>query len=142
MKTTHAKKHEVERRWHLVDADDRVLGRLATRVATILRGKHTPAYTPHVDTGDFVVVVNAEKVKLTGNKWADKNYYDHSGYPGGLKTRTAEVMRERHPDQIILRAVRGMLPKGALGNTMLRKWKIYAGSEHPHVAQKPEPLEI
>ncbi len=140
--TIHTKKQDMERRWHLVDADDVVLGRMATRVASILRGKHTPAFTPHVDTGDFVVVVNAEKVKLTGKKETDKMYYNYSGYPGGLRARSAATVRARKPTELVRRAVRGMLPKGPLGNTMLTKLKIYAGSEHPHAAQKPELLEI
>ena len=143
MKTTvHANKDTVQRSWWLVDAEDVVLGRMASHVASILRGKTKASYTPHVDTGDFVVVVNAEKVKLTGKKWTDKMYYDYSGYPGGLRERTAEVLRERKPTEIILRAVKGMLPKGTLGYAMIRKLKIYAGPEHPHQAQKPEKLEL
>jgi large subunit ribosomal protein L13 len=142
MKTIHAKKSEVERRWLLIDAKDVVLGRMASHVAHILRGKHTPLFTPHVDTGDFVVVINAEQVKLTGKKWDDKMYYDHTGYPGGLKERSANAMRETHPTEIITRAVRGMLPKGPLGYEMLRKLKVYAGAEHPHQAQQPEQIEI
>lgn len=142
MKTVHANKNTVQRSWWLVDAEDVVLGRMASHVASILRGKNKPSYTPHVDTGDFVVVVNAEKVKLTGKKWTDKMYYDYSGYPGGLRERSAEVLRERKPTEIIQRAIKGMLPKGALGYSMIRKLKVYAGPEHPHQAQKPEKLEL
>ncbi len=143
MKTTvHAKTSDVQRRWLLVDAQDLVLGRMASEVASILRGKKKASFTPHVDTGDFVVVVNAEKVKLTGKKWSDKMYYNHSGYPGGLRVRSAEVMRERYPTLIIRRAVKGMLPKGPLGNAMIRKLKIYAGPDHPHQAQMPEKFDI
>ena len=141
MKTEHAKKGQVERRWLLVDASDQVLGRVATQVATILRGKHTPRYTPHVDTGDFVVVINAEKIRLTGRKWDQKKYYSYSGWPGGLKERTAREMREKKPTEIIRHAVRGMLPKGPLGYAMIRKLKVYAGPEHPHAAQQPRPLQ-
>ncbi len=141
MKTEHAKKGQVERRWLLVDASDQVLGRGATQGATILRGKHTPRYTPHVDTGDFVVVINAEKIRLTGRKWDQKKYYSYSGWPGGLKERTAREMREKKPTEIIRHAVRGMLPKGPLGYAMIRKLKVYAGPEHPHAAQQPQPLQ-
>lgn len=140
MKTTHAKKGQVERRWLLVDASDQVLGRMAAQVASILRGKHTPRYTPHVDTGDFVVIVNAEKVKLTGRKLDQKKYYNYSGWSGGLKERTARVMLEKKPTEVIRHAVRGMLPKGPLGYAMIRKLKIYPGPEHPHAAQRPQPL--
>lgn len=142
MKTVHAKNSEVQRRWLLIDADNQVLGRMATKVADILRGKTKAIYTPHVDTGDFVVVINAEKVKLTGNKWRDKLYYDHTGYVGGLRERTATTMRERHPDEVIRRAVRGMLPRGPLGYAMFSKLKVYAGAEHPHTAQKPEKISL
>ncbi len=142
MKTVHAKKQTVKHDWWLVDAEDVVLGRMASEVASILRGKKKPLFTPNVDAGDFVVVINAEKVKLTGKKWTDKMYYDHSGYPGGIKAKSAEVMRDRKPTEIIVRAVRGMLPKGALGYAMIRKLKVYAGPEHPHAAQKPEKLEL
>ncbi|MBN2495343.1 MAG: 50S ribosomal protein L13 [Deltaproteobacteria bacterium] len=142
MKTIHANKKTVKRRWLLVDASDKPLGRMASEVALILRGKRKPDYTPHVDTGDFVIVVNASEVKLTGKKWEQKNYYDYSGYPGGLRVRSATVMRERKPTEIVRRAVRGMLPKGTLGNQMIRKLKIYAAAEHPHQAQKPEKLEL
>ncbi len=142
MKTVHAKKQTVQHDWWLVDAEDVVLGRMASEVAGILRGKKKAIYTPHVDTGDFVVIVNAEKVKLTGKKWTDKMYYDYSGYPGGMKAKSAEVMRDRRPADIIVRAVKGMLPKGPLGYAMIRKLKVYAGPEHPHAAQKPEKLEF
>ena len=134
---------DVERRWLVVDAADQVLGRLATRVATILRGKHTARFTPHVDTGDFVIVVNAEKVKLTGRKREQKTYYRHSGYPGGVKSTTAgRLLSGPHADRVVRQAVRGMLPKNSLGRDMLRKLKVYAGPEHPHAAQKPEEMQI
>lgn len=142
MTTVHAKKGQVKQRWLLVDARGQVLGRMASEVASLLRGKRNPSFTPHVDTGDFVVVVNAEKVKLTGKKWEQKMYYDHSGYPGGLNARTAETMRKTRPTEIIRRAVKGMLPKGPLGFGMIRKLKIYAGPDHPHEAQQPEKIEI
>lgn len=141
MKTTVMAKHnEVERAWHLVDARGQTLGRLATRIATILRGKHKAAYTPHVDTGDFVVVVNAGDVRLTGNKWADKKYYRHTGYPGGIKSISAERLVATKPEELIRLAVKGMLPKNRLGRKMFTKLKVYAGGEHPHEAQRPQPL--
>jgi large subunit ribosomal protein L13 len=141
--TRSAKHHEVERRWYLVDASDLVLGRLATRLATILRGKHRPIYTPHVDTGDFVVVVNAEKVKLTGRKREQKVYYHHTGYTGHLKqTTAARLLSGPHADRVLRHAVRLMLPKNALGRAMFRKLKVYKGPTHPHAAQKPEELRI
>ena len=130
------------RRWYIADAGDQVLGRFASRVATILRGKHKVTYTPHVDGGDFVVVVNAKNVRLTGRKMLQKTYTRHSGYPGGLRNDTAQDMLQRHPDRVMRQAVKGMLPKGPLGRQMLRKLKIYAGTDHPHAAQKPAPLEI
>jgi large subunit ribosomal protein L13 len=134
---------DVERAWYLVDANDLVLGRMATRVASVLRGKHKATFTPHVDTGDFVVIVNAEKIKLTGNKREQKTYHRHSGYPGSIKSTTAgEVLEGPHPDRVVRTAVRGMLPKNSLGRQMLRKLKVYAGPDHPHAAQKPEVLEI
>jgi len=142
VKTAHLNKDTVTRNWYVVDANDLVLGRLATRIATILRGKHKPTFSPHVDGGDFVIVTNAEKIKLTGQKAHQKVYHRHSGYAGGYRTRTAEEILERHPDRIIRRAVWGMLPKGALGRQQIRKLKIYAGSEHPHDAQKPEPMPM
>ena len=142
MKTYHAKAGEVEREWLLVDANDMVLGRLASRVAQILKGKNKPQYTPHVDTGDFVVVINAEKIRLTGNKMAIKMAYRHSGYNGGLKETPISRMLERHPDRVITRAVKGMLPKNTLGRAMAKKLKVYAGPEHPHVAQGPRPINL
>jgi large subunit ribosomal protein L13 len=142
MNTVHAKKNEVERRWLLVDAKGLVLGRVATEVASILRGKRKASYTPHIDTGDFVVVVNAGEVRLSGKKWSDKVYYDHSGWVGGLKERTAREVMAKHPTEMVRRAVKGMLPKGPLGYQMIRKLKVYAGAEHPHVAQKPEAIKI
>jgi large subunit ribosomal protein L13 len=131
-----------ERRWLLVDASGKTLGRLATQVADALRGKRKPEYTPHIDVGDFVVVVNAEKVRVTGHKREEKLYYRHSGYPGGLRSRTLGEMLERRPEEVIRLAVRGMLPKNRLGRAQLRKLKIYAGPEHPHDAQKPQPMEV
>jgi large subunit ribosomal protein L13 len=133
---------DVERAWFLLDAEDKVLGRIATRIATILRGKHKVAYTPHIDGGDFVIVVNASRVKLTGRKLDQKIYYRHSGYPGGIKSVTARRMLETHPERVLEAAVKGMLPKGPLGRKMIRKLKVYAKGEHPHAAQKPQPLEI
>jgi large subunit ribosomal protein L13 len=130
-----------ERNWVLVDASGKTLGRLATRIADALRGKRKPEYTPHIDTGDFVVVVNAEKIAVTGNKRQQKVYYRHSGYPGGLRTRTLEEMLERRPEEVIRLAVKGMLPRNRLGRQQLRKLKVYAGPEHPHEAQKPKPMD-
>jgi large subunit ribosomal protein L13 len=131
-----------ERGWVLIDANGLTLGRLATQIADLLRGKRKPEYTPHIDTGDFVVVVNAEKIAVTGSKRTDKRYYRHSGYPGGLRSRTFEEMQSRRPEEIIRLAVRGMLPRNRLARKQLTKLKIYAGPEHPHTAQKPQPLEI
>ena len=131
------KKEEVVRNWYVIDASEYNLGRLSTKVAHILRGKHKPTYTPHIDCGDFVIVVNASKVNLTGNKLDKKIYYNHSGYTGGLRERTARVMKEQYPTEMIERAVKGMLPKGRLGRQMYRKLFVYEGSEHPHMAQKP-----
>lgn len=142
MRTTVARKEDVERKWHVVDADGKVLGRLASQVATVLQGKHKPIYTPHVDCGDFVVVVNADKVRLTGKKHRDKKYHFHSQYPGGLKTIHAGKMLEEKPVKMVELAVRRMLPKSRLGRQMFKKLKVYASSEHPHEAQRPEPLEI
>jgi large subunit ribosomal protein L13 len=142
MKTFSAKKGEVSQRWLVVDAQDQVLGRLATRLARILSGKEKPVFTNHVDTGDFVVVVNAEKIRLTGQKLDDKIYYRHSGYPGGIKGMSAREMLERKPEQVVKTAVKGMLPKNRLGTKMLSKLKVYAGPEHPHEAQKPERIEL
>lgn len=142
MKTYSAKKDEVTRDWYIVDAEGKVLGRLAAEIATRLRGKHKPVYTPHVDTGDFVVVVNAEKIALTGRKLTDKMYYRHSGYPGGLKETSAKKMLETKPENLLRLAVKGMLPKNSLGRSMLKKLKIYSGSEHPHAAQMPLTWEM
>jgi large subunit ribosomal protein L13 len=139
-KTWNAKPGEVARRWYVVDADGQTLGRLATRIAELLRGKGKPEYTPHVDTGDFVVVVNAEKVRVTGTKLDDKRYYRHSGYPGGLRSRTLREQLNRRPTEVLRLAVKGMLPRNRLGRAQLRKLKIYAGPDHPHAAQAPEPL--
>ena len=142
MKTYSARKEDVVRQWIVIDAQDQVLGRLATRVAHILRGKNKPVFTNHVDTGDFVIVVNAEKVRLTGNKLDDKVYFRHSGYPGGIKGVTARELLERKPEQVIKNAVKGMLPKNRLGSRMIGKLKVYAGPDHPHEAQKPEKVDI
>jgi large subunit ribosomal protein L13 len=133
---------DIERRWYVVDAEDVPLGRLASQVAQVLRGKHKPTFAPHVDGGDYVVVVNAAKVAVTGNKETSKVYYRHSGYPGGLRADSLEATRERHPDRIVVSAVRGMLPKNSLGRRMLKKLKVYGGADHPHEAQHPEPLAI
>jgi large subunit ribosomal protein L13 len=142
MKTYSAKPGEIARDWYLVDAEGQTLGRLATRLADLLRGKGKPQYTPHVDTGDFVVVVNAEKVAVTGNKLDTKMYYRHSGYPGGLKERPLREQLERRPEEVLRKAVKGMLPRTRLGRQQLTKLKIYAGPEHPHDAQAPKPLEV
>lgn len=142
MRTQSAKASEVERHWYVVDATDQPLGRLATKVATVLRGKHRPEFTPHVDTGDFVIVVNAEKVKLTGAKLDKKFWYRHSGIPGGFKATPYRQLLARRPDFAIEKAVRGMLPKTSLGRKMGKKLKVYAGATHPHAAQKPEPLTV
>jgi len=142
VKTYVATPADRERSWVLVDASGRTLGRLATQIADILRGKRKPEYTPHVDVGDFVVVVNAEKIVVTGNKREAKRYYRHSGYPGGLRSRTLGDQLERRPEEVIRRAVRGMLPRNRLARKQLTKLKVYAGPDHPHAAQKPEPLEI
>jgi large subunit ribosomal protein L13 len=141
-KTYSPKPGDINRVWHVVDATDLPLGRLASEVASILRGKHKPTYAPHVDGGDFVIVVNAEKVAVTSNKSQTKIYYRHSGFPGGIKAETFENLRERRPEAIIERAVTGMLPKNKLGRQMARKLKVYAGPDHPHVAQGPQTLEL
>ncbi|MGA1843579.1 MAG: 50S ribosomal protein L13 [bacterium] len=141
-KTFSAKKEEAVRDWYVIDASDMVLGRLATNIATILRGKNKPTYTPHVDTGDFVIVVNADKIRLTGRKWQQKVYYRHSGYPGGLKTITAMKVNEKKPDFMIKHAVRGMLPKNKLGRKQIKKLKVYAGPHHKHEAQCPKSLSL
>jgi len=142
MKTYVAKEQEISKKWYLVDAKDRVLGRLATQIAMRLRGKHKPIFTPHADTGDFIVVINANKVALTGRKWEKKIYYRHTGYTGGLKEISAKKLLEKKPEDILRFAVRGMLPKNSLGRRQLKKLKIYSGSEHPHQAQQLEKLEI
>lgn len=142
MKTYVANSENRERNWLLVDATGLTLGRLATQIADALRGKRKPEYTPHVDTGDFVVVINAEKISVTGNKRAEKLYHRHSGYPGGLKTRTLEEMLERRPEEVLRLAVKGMLPRNRLARKQITKLKIYAGPEHPHTAQQPQPMEI
>lgn len=143
MRTTYmAKPNEVERKWYIIDAEGKRLGRLASEAAIILRGKHKPQFTPHVDTGDFVIIINADKVVLTGKKLSQKKYYRHSGYPGGLKVTVAADMLKNKPDRMIELAVKGMLPKGTLGRQQGMKLKVYAGSEHPHQAQKPELWEV
>lgn len=142
MSTFSAKAHEVKRDWYVVDATEKVLGRLAAEIARRLRGKHKAEYTPHVDTGDYIVVTNAEKITVTGNKFKSKMYHHHTGYPGGIKSASFEKMQEKNPVKIIELAVKGMLPKNALGRQMYRKLKVYTGSEHPHTAQQPKTLEI
>ncbi|MBA7616573.1 50S ribosomal protein L13 [subsurface metagenome] len=142
MKTYIPKLAEIERKWHLVDAEGKILGRLASRIAQILSGKDKPIYTPHLDVGDFVVVINAEKVKVTGGKEEKKIYYRHTGYPGGLKERTYEELLSKRPEDIIRKAVRGMISKNKLGRQMFKKLKVYTGSEHPHQAQRPEKLDF
>jgi large subunit ribosomal protein L13 len=140
--TYSAKPRDIERKWYLVDAEGKVLGRLATEVALVLRGKHKAIYTPSMDTGDHVIVVNADKVVVTGGKESKKIYYHHSGYPGGLKETPYEDKFARHPEQVVIHAVRGMLPKNRLGRAMLQKLHVYCGGEHPHEAQKPEPFDL
>lgn len=142
MKTYSAKPREIDRKWHLIDAKDVALGRLASQVASILRGKHKPIYTPHIDTGDFVVVINAEKVKLTGNKLENKMKYRHSGYPGGLKVTPISKQMVENPEKVIEDAVWGMIPHNSLGREVIKKMKVYRGEEHPHKAQKPKKKEI
>ena len=142
MKTYQATAQDRDRDWYVVDAADRTLGRLATQIADVLRGKRKPTYTPHVDVGDFVIVVNAEKVAVTGNKREDKRYWRHSGYPGGIRSRTLGDLLEKRPEEVIRRAVKGMLPRNRLARQQLRKLKIYAGPDHPHQAQKPDQLRI
>ncbi len=141
-KTYSAKAEEVERTWYVVDAEGKTLGRLATEVARILRGKHKPIYTPHVDTGDFVIIVNADKVRVTGKRLDQKMYYRHSGYMGGLKETSMRTMMDRHPERVLQLAVKGMMPKNPLGRQMYRKLKVYATPDHPHAAQQPQPLEL
>ena len=142
MKTFSAKPHEVQHDWLLVDAADKILGRLASQIAIRLRGKHKAIYTPHVDTGDFVVVVNADKLRVTGNKSQDKMYYRHTGYPGGIFETNFLKLQQRHPQRVLQKAVRGMLPKGPLGYAMLSKLKVYGGATHPHSAQQPKPIDL
>src|SRR5687768_12047611 len=142
VRTYSPKPGDVQRQWHVIDATDVVLGRLASQTATLLRGKHKPIYAPHVDTGDFVIVINADKVALTGNKREAKMAYRHSGYPGGLRATPYAVLLERHPEQAVEKAIKGMLPHTSLGRNMLKKLKVYAGPEHPHQAQSPAPYEI
>jgi large subunit ribosomal protein L13 len=142
MRTISARAEDVKRDWFLIDAEDKTLGRLATEVARRLRGKHKAIYTPHVDTGDYIVIINAEKVRLTGNKAKDKIYYSHSGWMGGLKQISFEKLIDKAPERVIEKAVKGMLPKNSLGRTMFRKLKVYAGKEHGHAAQQPQALEI
>ena len=141
-RTYQAKKEEIDAKWYVVDADGKVLGRLASKLASVLRGKNKPIFTPHVDTGDFVVVVNAKKVVLTGKKLQDKSYYHYTGYPGGIREMSAGKMMAKKPTEVLRIAVKGMLPKNTLGRQMLRKLKVYAGPEHPHAAQKPTPLNV
>jgi large subunit ribosomal protein L13 len=142
MKTYSAKPETVQRDWYIVDAADKTLGRLAAGIATRLRGKHKPEYTPHVDTGDYIVVVNVDKIRVTGNKAKGKIYHSHTGYPGGLKSISFEKLMEKAPERTIQNAVKGMLPKGPLGRAMFKKLKVYAGEEHPHTAQQPQDLNI
>jgi large subunit ribosomal protein L13 len=142
MKTVSMRAEDVRRSWYVVDAENQTLGRLATAIASRLRGKHKPEFTPHVDTGDFIIVVNADKVHVTGNKETGKIYYRHSGYPGGIKGTSLGRMRETHPERIIEKAVKGMLPRNPLGRAMFKKLKVYAGATHPHSAQQPETLEL
>ena len=142
MSTQVAKPSEIKRNWFVVDLEGKVLGRAATEIARVLRGKHKPIYTPSVDAGDFVIVLNADKIKLTGNKMADKVYYHHTGYPGGIRSITAEKLLAKKPDELIKKAVRGMLPKNKLGRQMIKKLKIYSGADHPHAAQLPKELAL
>lgn len=142
MKTVSAKPHEVSHDWYVVDASDKTLGRLASQLAHRLRGKHKPSFTPHVDTGDYLVVINVDKIRVTGKKNQDKKYYRHSEYPGGLKETNFAKLIDNKPEEILYRAVKGMLPKGPLGYAMIKKMKLYAGEEHPHAAQQPAPLDI
>ena len=142
MKTKFAKNTDVVRKWHVVNADGEVLGRLASRVAAVLKGKDKPIYTPHVDTGDFVVIINADKIRLTGNKIDKKEYYRHTGYPGGLRVKKAKDLLQNAPEEVINSAIRGMMPKNRLGRVQFKKLKVYRGAEHPHKAQSPEPLNL
>ena len=142
MKTFSAKNHDIDRNWYLVDAQNKTLGRLSTEIASRLRGKHKPIYTPHVDTGDYIVVVNASKIRVTGKKMTDKVYYRHTGYIGNLKSENLETMLEKYPEKVLMKSVRGMLPKNKLGRAMIKKLRVFAGPEHTHIAQQPEPLEL
>jgi large subunit ribosomal protein L13 len=142
MKTVSIRPQDVSHAWYVVDAENKTLGRLATEIAHRLRGKHKPEYTPHVDTGDYIVVVNAEKVRVTGNKFNDKKYFSHSGFPGGIKEISFKDLQQRYPERIIEKAVKGMLPRNPLGRTMFKKLKVYSGAEHPHSAQQPQTLEL
>ncbi len=142
MKTFSAKAHEVKRDWYIIDASNKTLGRLASQIAIRLRGKHKAEYTPHVDTGDYIVVTNVETIKVTGRKFKDKIYYSHTGFPGGIKEISFEKLQAKHPERVLERAVKGMLPKNSLGRDMFRKLKVYVGNEHPHAAQQPKQLEI
>lgn len=142
MKTLFAKNTDVDRKWHVIDADGLVVGRLASRVAMVLRGKNKPIFTPHTDTGDFVVIINAEKIRFTGRKMDQKAYYHHTGYPGGIKKKIAKDIMKDHPERIFISAVKGMLPKNTLGRQQLSKLKVYRGAEHPHQAQNPEVLDL
>jgi large subunit ribosomal protein L13 len=142
MRTVSIRHEDVIRKWYVVDAENQVLGRLASEVAKVLRGKHKPIYTPHVDTGDYVIVVNADKIVLTGNKWSQKLYRWHTGYPGGFREVSAARLHQRRPERLVELAIRGMLPKTKLGRAMFRKLKVYVSSTHPHAAQKPEPLDM
>lgn len=142
MSTYMAKSEEIERKWYVLDATDQVLGRLSTRVAEVLRGKDKPIFTPHVDTGDYVIVINAKKIKLTGKKWEQKKYYHHSGYPGGIKEIPYNKLVQKKPEFIIEKAVKGMIPHNKLGSSIIKKLKVYAGPEHPHQAQQPEVMEL
>ena len=142
MKTFSAKKHDIDRNWYLVDAQNKTLGRLSTEIAKRLCGKHKPIYTPHVDTGDYIVVVNASKIRVTGNKMTDKVYYRHTGYIGNLKSENLETMLEKYPEKVLMKSVRGMLPKSKLGRAMIKKLRVFAGPEHTHIAQQPESLRL
>ena len=142
MKTFSAKNHDIDGNWYLVDAQNKTLGRLSTEIASRLRGKHKPIFTPHVDTGDYIVVINASKIRVTGKKLTDKIYYKHTGYIGNLKSENLETMLKKYPERVLMKSVRGMLPKSKLGNAMIKKLRVFAGPEHTHIAQQPEPLEL
>jgi len=142
MKTYLAPVNEIERKWYVVDAEDKILGRLATEIASRLRGKHKPTFSPFIDNGDFIIVTNADKIQLTGKKWDDKKYYHHTGYMGGIKETTAKELLVKHPTDLVFKAVKGMLPKNKLGRAQLKKLKVYAGTDHPHKAQQPAELVI